>query len=166
MKTVRSNKLAKIAASVVLGLGVVAGANALDETFQASLQLVTPLSIAEDQAMDFGESYVGNSTPIAATDGNGAYASFTVNGDLTKTATASVSETSIEMLTDGGVGSTKRITVDGFSVGVGSSIGGNQLNFSGDGEVADVRVYASANQAAEDIAGSYTGTATFQVVYN
>lgn len=166
MKTVRSNKFAKIAASVVLGLGVVAGANALDEEFQATLTLYTPLSIVEDQAMDFGESAVGLGDPILATDANNGYASFTVNGDVTRIATASVAETTIDMTTGDGIGSTKRIPVSGFSVGVGVFGGTNQLDFVGDGQVADVRVYASADQDAEDIAGVYTGTANFRVVYN
>ena len=166
MKTIRSNPIVKVAASVVLGLGVVAGANALDETFQASLQLVTPLSIQEDQAMNFGESYVGSASAIAANDANGYYASFTVNGDLTKTATASVAEASIEMTTGDGADSTKKITIDSFSVHVGTIAGSNQLDFSGDGQVADIRVYGTANQEANDIAGTYTGSATFQVIYN
>ena len=165
MKTVRSNKLAKIAASVALGLGVVAGANAVDETFKAQLRILSPITITEDQLMDFGETAQGIASDIAATDANNKYASFTVDGDDTKTATASVVETSIEMLTGDGVGTTKRVTVDTFSVGVGSSAGGDQLNFAS-GPVADVRVYGTAHQEAEDIAGLYTGDVTFRVVYN
>jgi len=166
MKTVRTNKIVKLAASVALGLGVVAGANAVDESFQATLRILTPISIVEDQAMDFGDTELGNSTPIVASDLNGMYAAFTVDGDTTKTATASVVEASIEMITGDGADSTKKITVDGFAVGVGSSAGGDQLDFSGDGQVADIRVYGTANQEAEDIAGDYVGTATFRVVYN
>ena len=166
MKTVRSNKIAKIAASVALGLGVVAGANAVDETFKAQLRILSPITITEDQAMDFGETAQGLADPIAATDANNKYAAFTVNGDASKTATASVVESSIEMKTGDGADTTKKVTVDSFSVGVGGSGGGDQLDFVGDGEVSDVRVYGTAHQEAEDIAGLYTGDVTFRVVYN
>ena len=165
MKTVRSNKLTKITASVALGLGVVAGANAVDETFKAQLRILSPITITEDQLMDFGETPQGVANNIEATDLNNKYAAFTVNGDASKTATASVAQTSIEMLTGDGVGTTKRVTVDTFSVGVGGALGGDQLDFSG-GAVSDVRVYGTARQEAEDIAGLYTGDLTFQVVYN
>ena len=137
-------------------------AQAADEAFDVTLKLLTPISISETQSLDFGETVSGSASTIvvAAADANAAV--FTATGDASETASVQIVESSITMTTGDGSGTTKQITVDGFSLG--GDVSGGAITFTGGAD--DIRVGATANVEAEDIAGNYAGSATLQVVYN
>ena len=165
MKTVRTTKIAKIAATVALGLGVVAGVNATNESFQSTLRILSPIAITEVRALDFGDTEGGNvNMVIAATAPTAAV--FSATGEASKYATASVSESSITMLRTGGSAGTTsdEIVVDTFTLG-GTGISGSQVDFGVGGSASDLRVGATAHVLAEDVAGSYVGSATFSLIY-
>ena len=159
--------MAKTVCSAVIAFGLVSNAQAADETFQATLKLLTPISITEVQALDFGEAISGTNQTLTVGAADGSAAVFSAQGDSSKTATASVVETSITMTTGDGVGTTKQIVVDNFTLGGNGITGADQVDFiAGSGNVSDIRVGGTANVEADDIAGDYAGTATFRVIYN
>jgi len=165
MKTVRINKIAKIAAIAALGLGVVAGVQATGKPFQATLRILSPIVITEVRALDFGDTEGGNvNMVIAATDPTAAV--FSATGQANKYATASVVQSSITLLRSGGTGgnSPDEITVDTFTLG-GTGISGSTVDFGAGGSASDMRVGATAHVLAEDVAGDYSGTATFSLLY-
>jgi len=169
MKTVRSTKITKIAASVVLGLGVVAGANAVDESFNIGMKLLTPIAITEVRQLDFVDTIAGADNTVVTAPADPIAAVFNSTGDSSKTATASVVEGSVTMLRTGGTpGNTPdEFTVDSFALGGAGITGGNQVDYAASGgSVNDIRVGGTANILAEDLAGNYTGTATLRIVYN
>ena len=165
MKTVRSNKIAKIAAAA-LALGVVAGGvHATGKPFQATLRILAPIVITEVRALDFGDTEGGNvDMTVAAADATAAV--FSATGQANKFATASVVQSSITLLRSGGTGgnSPDEITVDTFTLG-GTGISGSTVDFGAGGSVSDMRVGATAHVLAEDVAGDYSGTATFSLLY-
>ncbi len=136
--------------------------HAVDELFDVSLKLLTPITITETQALDFGETVAGSASTlvVAAADANAAV--FTASGEAAETASVQIVEANITLTTDDGSDTTKQITVDNFSLG--GDVSGGSMTFSGGAD--DIRVGATANVEAEDIAGDYSGTATLQVVYN
>lgn len=159
--------IVKSVGSAVIAFGLVSSAQAQDETFQATLKLLTPISITNSQALDFGEAIAGTNQTLTVGAADGSAAVFSAQGDSSKTATASVVETSITMTTGDGVGTTKQIVVDNFTLGGGGISGADQVDFiAGSGNVSDIRVGGTANVEADDIAGDYAGTATFRVIYN
>ncbi|MBL4864892.1 MAG: DUF4402 domain-containing protein [Pseudomonadales bacterium] len=163
-KTLRSNKIAKIAAiaGLGLGLGVVAGVQATGKPFQATLRILIPCVITEVRALDFGDTEGGNvDITIAPTDPTAAVSSAT--GQPNKYATASILQSSVTMLRSGG-NSPDEIVVDTFTLG-GDDISGSTVDMGASGSVSDMRVGPTAHVLAEDVAGDYSGTATFSLLY-
>ena len=169
MKTVRSNKLVKIAAAVALGLG--AGAVCANNTdtadFQALLTLITPLSIDQVQDLNFGNAFSGTADDLIVLPDAGGAAIFSATGDVTKTATISMANGTIVMKKGAGGTANTEVSVSSFTFGGLGVSGTNQLDFVADGSsITDIRVGATASIEAGDEAGSYVGTATVSVVYN
>ena len=169
MKTVRSNKLVKIAAAVALGLGAgaVCASNTDTADFQALLTLVTPLSINQVQDLSFGEAYSGSAQSLVVDPTDGGAAIFSAIGDVTKTATISMSNDTIVMKKGAGGTANTEVSVSSFLFG-GSGVSGDDiLDFDlHESNITDIRVGATATVEAGDEAGSYLGSATVSVIYN
>lgn len=149
---------------LVMGIGVGGNAVATDEAFNVSMSLIAPIVITETQALSFASAGAGSGSTVvtAATDGTAAI--FTATGEASTAVTGSVVDANITMTTGDGVGTTKQITVDTFTTG-GDMDGSGSATFDGSGDLTNLRIGATANVEAEDIAGSYSGTTTFRLVY-
>ncbi len=159
------NKIAKISASVALAFGVAHSANATDESFQASMKLLAPIVITETQALSFADTISGQTTNVTTAAADASAALFTATGEANRAVTGSIVESSINMTTGAGVTTPEQIVVDTFSTG-GDMDGAGSATFDATGNLNDLRIGGVAHVEAEDVAGQYTGTATFRVVYN
>lgn len=157
-------QITKIAAAATLALGVAQMVHATDEAFDATITLVAPIVITETKGLDFKDATFGSNSTVVTASADPEAAIFAVQGEANAQIAASVVETSIEMITGTGAATSERITVDSFSLG-GDLIGG-VATLDGSGQLNDLRVGGSAHVEAEDIAGTYVGTATFRVTYN
>ena len=166
MNNLNSFKQAIKIASALTAISLVPSlANATDEPFQASMQLLAPIVITETNALSFADTVSGQTLAVVTGAADASAAQFTATGEPSRAVTGSVVEASIEMTTGDGVGNTKRITVDSFTTG-GDMSGAGAATFDGSGDLADLRVGGTANVESDDIAGNYAGTATFRLVYN
>ena len=153
----------KLAVAILGGLTFAGTVMATDEPFNATMTLLAPIVITETQGLTFPTVAAGSTTPQTVAPAAAAAAIFTATGSASTGVTASVVESSIEMVTGDGVGTTKRITVDNFVLG--GNVTGGTGTFDGSGNLADMRVGATANPQSDDIAGAYSGTATFRLIY-
>lgn len=160
------NKLIQTTAlsTVIAATFGIASVQAADETFESTIRLIKPITISEVAGLRFPEQVAGTAQAVVVTPDDSGAAVFNATGEASKLVVASVVESSIEMTTDDGVGSAKRITVDNFELG-GSVLPDGTGAFNGDGDLNNIRVGGTANIEADDIAGSYSGTATFRLVY-
>ncbi len=69
------------------------------------------------------------------------------------------------MTTGAGITTPEQILVNGFTTG-GDLDGSGNATFDVTGNLSDLRIGGVANVESEDVAGQYTGTATFRIVYN
>lgn len=166
MKTFAPKALVK---GIALGLGLTAvgafAANSsknFNESFNATYKLLTALSITENAALDFGEEAVGYSGSIVIAPADGAQ--FSVSGHPNYQVQASIVESSINMTTGDGVGATKQIPVGSWTFG-GNLNGSGLGTLDGSGSLTNMRVGATATVEDTDIAGDYSGSATFRLVY-
>ncbi len=162
MKNTTSN-ISKLVA-LTLGLGIVGSAQATDEPFNASMKLIAPIIVSETKALSFVEAVAGTADTVITAAGDGEAAIFTATGEASRAVTGSVVESSITMTTGGG-GATEQITVDTFTTGGNLSALDGSAAFDGTGNLVDMRIGATANIDATDVAGDYTGSATFRLVY-
>ena len=156
-----SNKaLIALSAAAIFSTSV----QATDEGFSSSMTLLAPIVITETSALTFANAVSGSVSTITSAAASANAAQFTATGEASTAVTGSIVEASITMITGDGIGTTKQIVVDTFTTG-GDMDGAGASTFSVGGALSDLRVGASANVLAEDIAGAYTGTATFRLVY-
>lgn len=147
--------------ATIVGLGYAQSAMATDESFNATMTLLAPIVITETQALSFPATTTGaNTVVVAAADATAA--TFTATGEASTAVTASVVEASINM-TNGG----STIPVDTWTFGgtLTDAGGSGTASFSGAGSLGTMRVGATATIDGTDIAGAYTGTATFRLIY-
>ena len=150
--------------AIVTGLTVGGSVLATDEAFNVTMSLITPIVITETQALSFANTSQGSAATVVTAPTDGTAAIFSATGAASTAVTGSVVEASITMTTGDGVGTTKQITVDTFATG-GDMDGAGAATFDGTGNLSNLRIGATANVEAEDIAGAYSGTATFRLVY-
>ena len=155
------NKIAALA----LGLSVVGAANAADETFNIGIKLIAPIVITETNALSFVDTVAGTTQDVVTGPADALAAQFSATGEPSRPVTGSVVESSVEVTTGDGVGSTKRMTIQDFTTG-GDMSGAGSASFDGSGDLSDLRVGATAKVESDDIPGDYAGTATFRLVYN
>ncbi|MEQ8664156.1 MAG: DUF4402 domain-containing protein [Rhodospirillales bacterium] len=158
-----------LAALVLVTVFSAAGsAHAADATGNASATIATPISVSENTSLSFGTVLAGasQSTIVVSTaggrtlgsgdatlfGGTPAAAVFDVTGE--GSASYSVSFTAGTLTRDGG---SETMTVDTFTNDSGGSIGG--------GGSDSFNVGATLTVAANQVAGSYTGTYTVSVDY-
>ena len=140
---------------------------AADEPFNATMSLIAPIVITETQALSFTNTVTGNALPVVTAAGDGTAATFTATGEASTGVTGSVVESNITMQhsTWSTSDATREITVDTFTLGGDMNAGTGVATFSAGGALSDLRVGATSNVEANDIAGAYAGTATFRLVY-
>jgi hypothetical protein len=153
----------KISATITLA-SIATSAFATDEAFTSSMTLLAPIVITETSALTFANAVSGQASTVTSSASSANAAQFTATGEASTAVTGSIVEANITMTTGDGIGSTKQITVDSFTTG-GDMDGSGAATFDGSGNLSNLRVGATANVLAEDIAGAYTGTATFRLVY-
>jgi hypothetical protein len=139
-------------------LVVASSAFATDKSFNATMVLLTPIVINKTADLVFPATVSGAAADVTVATGDAGAAVFNATGEASTGFTKSVVEASIEMTTDNGVGSTKRITVDTFTLA-------GPAAFDAGGAAAGLKVGGTAHVQAEDIAGSYSGAATYRIVY-
>ena len=125
-----------------------------DETFNASISLLAPISITEINALSFPDAVAGSNQSLTVLPTDAGAAEFNATGNANSNITVSVVEASINMSD----GSGNDILVDTFAVTAPAS-------FDGSGNANGMKVGATANIEAADPAGSYSGSATFRVIY-
>lgn len=167
MKTAYITRTVAVAA-LVAAFAAPESATAADATGNASATIATPISVSESSSLSFGTILAGasQSTIVVSTagarslgsgdatlfGGTPAAAAFDVTGE--GSASYSVSFTDGTLTRDGG---SETMTVDTFTDDSGGSIsGGGSDSFN---------VGATLTVAANQVAGSYTGTYTVSVDY-
>ncbi len=138
---------------------------AASESFESSIKLIQDITITEVASLRFPQQVAGTAQTVVVAPADSGAAQFSATGEALAGATATIAEASIEMTTGDGVGSTKRITVDSFTLGGNLAVDGT-VAFAADGTISNMRVGGSAVIEADDIAGDYTGTATFELNYS
>lgn len=158
-------KIALVSASAGLSLGLINSASAADETFTSKLTLLAPITVTNTSDLDFGTYEGGQNNNITVAAADAGAATFSSTGEASTAVTGVIVESSIEMTTGDGIGTTKRITVDTWTYG-GDMDASGVATYDGSGNLSNLRVGGTAHAEVEDIAGNYTGTATFRVTYN
>ena len=160
-----AQKIALVSATAGLSLGLINSASAADESFNASMTLLAPITITETNALSFANTESGQLVDVTTAALDSTAAQFTSTGEPSTAVTGSVVETNINMTTGTGDDSTKQIVVDTWTFG-GDMNGSGVATYDGSGDLSNLRVGATAHVEAEDIAGAYSGAATFRVTYN
>ena len=160
-----AKKIALVSATAGLSISMINSASAADESFNASMTLLAPITITETNALSFANTESGQLVDVVTAALDSTAAQFTSTGEPSTAVTGSVVETSIVMITGTGDVTTKQITVDTWSFG-GDMNGSGVATYDGSGDLSNLRVGATAHVEAEDIAGAYAGSATFRVTYN
>lgn len=136
-----------------------------DESFTVTLNILAPIVLTESQPLAFSNSLAGTDNDVVIAPTSGDAAKFTATGEADHAATGSIVENSIILVTGEGVDSSEQITIDSFVLGGDMNVGGN-MTFNAEGNANDLKVGGTAHILAEDIIGSYSGAATFRLVYN
>ena len=142
---------------IMISLAMISqAAMATDQSFSASLKLFQPITIAKVQDLLFPDTTLtGSAFTVGVLTTDSGAASFTAQGGKNRNITKSVVESSINMAASGVVGN---IAVDTFLLS-------GPTAFDGTGNIAGIKVGATAHVLAGSLDGNYTGTATLRVVY-
>ncbi len=136
---------------------------AADEPFNVTIELQSPIVLSEINGLSFVSTPTGMNTDVVTAPRDALAATFSVRGNPNTAVTGSVVESSITMTTGAG-GINEQIVVDNFTTGGGlNRIGKGTLRASG--SLKDIRVGGTAHVKANNVAGSYIGTATFRLLY-
>ncbi len=160
-------KYLKLTLVSLIGLLIAGTTQAADESFTASIRILTQLTIAEQAALSFPNTESSSSqqtVTVATTDGGAAQ--FLITGEASFGVSTSIVEAS-GTLTASGTSDT--ITVNNFTFG-GSLDSAGDGNLSGSDNPGDTgtltaKIGADAVIPADADAEAYTGTLTFRVAY-
>lgn len=139
-------------------------AAAQDAPFNATITLIQPITLSTVQDLTFAPQVAGTTVDVVTAAGDTNAAIFSATGALDAVALGSVVEPTIDMSTGAGASTAETIVVDTWSYGGSLAVDGSTV-FDGTGNIADMRVGATAHVEAEDVAGDYVGSATFRLVY-
>ena len=139
-----------LALTLLLG---VTNLTATDESFNVTMTLFAGITITETQALLFPSQQALTVGTYTVLTGDAGAATFTATGNPSANFTRSVVEASINM-TNGG----STIPVNAFTVA-------GPTAFDVSGNAVGLKVGATATVDATDIAGSYTGAATYRIIY-
>ena len=158
-KAMKKIQILVIAISALL-LGT--SAYAVDESFNVSITILTAITITESgTGLDFGNLPTSTSAQtVTVSPGDSGAATFDIAGEPNGTVTVSVAESSVNLAGPG-----TNIVVDTFTVD-GTNCSGGAGTLDGSGNLTTCSVGATANVNANQTTGSYSGTATLQVIYN
>lgn len=133
-------------------------------SFQSTLRLLAPNSITEVQPLEFPITTIGQDAIVTVSPADVSAAVFIATGSPSTAMVGSVVENQIWV--DNGLSgkNSNKIKVGNFTVGGNMGLNGNTV-FDGRGIADNLRVGATAEVRANDPAGTYTGTATFRVLY-
>ena len=138
---------------------------ASDESFNASIQLLEPITITESQSLSFEPTLSKQAVNVVTAPSDTRAAVFSAQGTANESISASVVETSIVMSKDGtGINANETITVDSFKYG-GNLASDGTGSFDSSGSLTNMRVGATAHVQSDDVSGDYIGTATLRVTY-
>ena len=130
--------------------------SAADQSFNATLKLLKPITITKVQDLAFpGTILTGSGIDIVVATGDSGAATFNAQGGKNRNIARSVVESSINMSASGVVGT---IAVDTFILAGATA-------FDSSGNANGLKVGATAHVLAASEDGDYSGTATFRVVY-
>jgi len=154
--------IAKIAAFSSLSFGMAQSAIADEKDFSTSINLLAPIVLTKTQDLTFPNASAEfvDSVLVAANDSTAAI--FSATGEANRAVTGSITASSIEMIHT--VDSSHKIIVDSFTTG-GDMNSSGVTAFDNSGNLSNLRVGATANIEADDIAGNYAGSATFRLSY-
>ena len=155
-------KSALVMAATVLLSG--AAHASVDETFNATLNLLSPITLDTVKDLSFAPTLANQNIDVVTSPSDSAAAVFSASGSANWEVTGEVVENSINMITGDGSGSTKQIQVDDFQYG-GDMDSSGVARFNGSGELSNLKVGATAHVQSDDIAGDYSGQATFRLTY-
>ncbi|MEI6093085.1 MAG: DUF4402 domain-containing protein [bacterium] len=146
----------KLLALTGLGLLLVSNVHATDQSFSVALKLYKPITITKVQDLSFPDTTLtGSAFDITVATIDSGAATFNAQGGKNRNITRSIVESSINMSAPGVTGN---IAVNTFSIS-----GPTAFDSSGNANGLKVGAVAHVLAASED--GTYTGTATFRVVY-
>ena len=132
-----------------------ATASATDQSFNATLKLIKPITITKIQDLLFPDGTAhGSAYDMVVATGDAGAATFNAKGGKGRNLARSVVESSV-ILSDGG-GQT--LTVNTFVVA-------GPTAFDGFGDANGLKVGATLHVLASSHQGTYSGSATFRVVY-
>ncbi len=157
------NFLAVISCGLVMTLCSVSTAIAANESFSVTMFLKRPLLITEVNSLSFPDTNIGSSVSVVTEPEDAMATTFLATGIANAAVTGSIVENSITLVT-GGSSVSEQILVDQFTTGGDMSSKGNAV-FSSLGILKNLRIGATANIRAENVAGAYSGTATFRLIY-
>lgn len=165
-------KLPTLIVSSIIGAGLItSSAFATDATFTVSSQIINNIALTNQQGITFPtQEVVSGDTPITVGPTDAAAAIFSAIGEAGKNATGSVTDTNIQLsCTSAATCGTDAITVNNFTLG-GDLAAGGRVTFpgalgSGTGNLTNLRIGATETLTSADRAGTYSGTATFRLVY-
>ena len=125
-----------------------------------SVELSAAITVTLVRNLDFGYQILGLAKSVIVAPTDSGAASFNASGlTVGRTTTCSVTSSSIT-LSNGGSGTTNQITVNAFK------ISGCTTPVPSGGQILGIGVGATAVINTNDLAGDYTGTATFRIVTN
>lgn len=164
-------KQAVMAAAFATALTLTAApAKAVDTTFNATMSILTALTVAKNADLAFGNYEAGIATVVTVAPGSAGVANFDITaGAATTAVTISVVEPSINMITGAGALPSEQIPVNNWTFGgVGvTDLGGGTGSLTTDalGQFTGIEVGGDATLDGTDVVGAYSGSATFRVVY-
>jgi len=126
----------------------------------ASAELYAAITVQLVKNLDFGYQILGLAKSVIVAPTDSGAASFNASGlTVGRTTTCTVTQSSITM-SNGGSGATNQITVNAFR------LSGCTTPVPPGGQILGIGVGATAVISANDLAGDYTGTATFRITTN
>ena len=136
-----------------------------EELFQVSLKLLKPITLTQQNSLNFPPVVAGVDTTLVTTPDSSDAVKFTATGEPLTGVTGSVVEDFIIMTTADGNIEEQQIRVDAFTTG-GDIDSNGSGNFDSNGELNNLRLGATAHIEASDEPGLYTSSATFRLLYN
>lgn len=165
------NKLLIIAATSVLATTAFTQSFATDGTFNISATLLRePIVLTVLNNLSFPETNAGTAQTVTVSPGASSAAKFSATGMPLQGVTGSVTQETVELTCTSGActsstGDAKKIEIDTFSFGGDMNSSGG-ANFDSNGTLNNLTIGAKEHIKASNLQGTYTGTATFRLVYS
>ncbi len=160
----KMKKITKCALIAALSAAALQANAYTDESFTATLNLLSPIQITEIKGLEFEDTLANQTIQVITSASDTKAATFSATGSPGWEVQGEVVESTINMVTGDGSTSSKVIEVGSFTYG-GDMDSNGMAAFNSNGELSNLRVGGTAYVEAEDEAGSYEGTATFRLTY-